>query len=220
MKANILLALSSALFVTMCEKAHRADDDSNPSESSSESSRLQLSSAEVIRAAVNDHSLPPYIRESAEVFQRMLEGKRGYPARMEKAIRELSSTRNEKTCRIWISMLLACEANIPATMPSRAEFAEVEKRGREKNTEGLENSPIRFIGGTRSCVRVLTEFDMPEANAEVEAFLKRFKRKYGATEMGGHMLDAYQMEIREAKEGVENGGAAWQRGRKSYGKEF
>ena len=215
MKSPAKVLLVPAFFIIICCGKHKPEiKDAGNTQSRDTAEDSPSSGGAIVRAAARDHSLPPNIRQSAVVFQRTLDGLEADKKEFARAVRELSTTRNERTCQIWVSMMRASEAGLPGALPQKDEFANLEKRSREGTLEGVESNPLRFIDILRACVTKLTEFDMPEADQEVEAFMKRFEAKYGTTEMGKFFLNYYRTEIGQSLEVRKKGGASWKRQRR------
>jgi len=214
MKQLSEILLVPAIFIIICCGKHEPKiKDAGNTQFRDTAGGLPVSGGAIVRAAAMDHSLPPNIRQSAVVFQRTLDGVEADKRELARAVKELSTTRNERTCQIWISMMRASEAGLPRTLPLKDEFAKLEKRSQEGTSEGIESNPLRFIDILRACVTKLTEFDMPEADREVEAFMKRFEVKYGTMEMGKFFLSYYRTEIGQSLEVRKGGGASWKRER-------
>lgn len=212
---NILKVLLSLSLLTACKERDprfkNADAIAATGEAAAQPNPVN---ADYIKEATKDHSLPPYIRESAAIFGQVLRGGAVDEKSYAKAFREMATTRNEKTCRIWISMLLASEAGLPDVL-NFSEVERVEKQAIQRNFDGLESNPLRFLRVLNSCTRKLTEFDMPEADREIDSFLERFEKKHGNSEVGKILLDSYKLEIKQAKEARQAGTVSWKIGRKN-----
>ena len=221
MKSFPRIQVIPVIFVIACCGKHRQEPkDSGNMTFHGTAEDLPASSGSTVRAAAKDHSLPPYIRQSAVVFERVLDGMETNEKEVRRAISELSTTRNERTCQIWISMMKACEATSPSILPQMGELAKLEEQRREGTVKGMGSNSLRYLSVLQFCVKILTEFDFPEADREVEAFMKRFELKYGTTETGKHFLDIYRMEIAHSVADRESGAVLWKSGRESPSHEF
>lgn len=221
MKPQLASFVIAAIFVTAgCDKSKTKTSDSETTVGQSTLPKLTASDGVAVREAATDHSLPPYIRQSAVVFERIMDGKEGDPKKIGGAIRELSATRNESTYSVWVAMLHASEARLPDVLPSKAEFAKLEKQKFEGSLKGIETNPLRFLDVLRVCIIGLTEFDMSKGDQEVAAFMKRFEVKYRTSDLGKHYVDSYRMEIDQTLERRKGGGVPWKMGRKVPNSEY
>lgn len=164
---------------------------------------------EYVRDALKDHTCAPYIRESAAVFARVLNGVEADKKAFRQAINELAATRNDRTCRIWISMMLASEAGLPEVLPSFKKIGEIEKQDRDGTLKNMESNPLRFLGVLNRTVLYFTQFDMPEADREVEQFINRFEKKYGNSEAGKIFTQDYRIKIEQVKKTRATGAVLW-----------
>ncbi len=166
-------------------------------------------SGEAVSAAAKDPALPVEIRESATVFERMLKNKPISRREFSQACGKLASTRTETACRIWISLLLAMEARIPNPLPSKEEMINFEKLVMAKKIEPLDVESLRYMQLLHPAMEALTQFDMPEADLQVESFMRRFESKYGSSEVGRIYIDVLKIEISQAKEARKSGAVPW-----------
>ena len=76
----------------------------------------------------------------------------------------------------------------------------------------MESNPLRFLGVLQFCVSRATQFDMPEADREVEEFLHRFESKYGHSPVGKDVLEDYRREVESSRNVRKTGGGPWKLG--------
>jgi hypothetical protein len=209
----ILLAF---LMIVGCKKQHPSSGSEAEVAVAGAPQDPKLNSGDEVRAAAKDQSLPPYIRESAATFELVLTGTRYDHKACEQAIRELRANRNERTYRIWLSMLLAGEAGLPDEFPSIQVLGELEKKARTGDLKDAESNPLRFLDVIVLAVTYLTEFDMPQADSEVKSFLLRFEKKYGNSEAGIKFIKRCKGEIQNAEAARSAGSAYWKRGRAEF----
>lgn len=216
MKTTAKLLCVLALYgVAACEKRRSASgpqDNVIPRQSQPNS---PATDSKYVRESATDHTLPPNIRRSAAVFVRVLDGEESDKRALDQAVKELAATRNEKTVKIWMSMMRASEEGLPDVLPSLEELRKLAEQAEKGMLKTIASNPVRFMDVLRPCVIYLTQFDMPEADREVTDFTQRFKSKYGDTPLGKHYLDAYLMEIEKAKGARKAGAVSWKYDRKS-----
>ncbi len=207
-----LLYILTFIALAGCQKQH---ETFNAPEGSKAKPQLKssVSDGDLVHAAAKDHTLPPYIRESAAVFEHVLDGTETNRKVINRAINEMAATRNERTCQIWISFMKACEAGLPTIFPALEEFSKLEKQAHEGNLKGVESNHFRYIGMIQTCIVYLTQFDMPSADREVAGLMTRFESRYGKSDVGKILLDDYRGEIKNATEDRKTGVVKWKLGR-------
>jgi hypothetical protein len=208
-----LVPIAVIIALAGCNKKSLTSPPPEGAETFSGASKTTTLGGAYLKEAAKDHSSPPYIRLSAEVFSKVQDGVESDKNAFRQAINELAATRNAKTCQIWIAMMHASEAGLPEVLPSLEELGKMEKQARGGTLKGVESNPLRFIDVLTPCVKYLTEFDMPEADRAVAEFVHRFEIKYGKTDAGKHCLSAYQREISDAREIRSTGVSRWKLGR-------
>ncbi len=164
---------------------------------------------EAVRMAAKDSTLPAEIREGAAVFERMLQNEKISQEEFARADWKLHSRRTETTYKIWISLLSVMEARLPNPLPSKEEMDGFEKLVMEKKIDPLHIESLRYMQLLPPSVKALTQFDMPEADIQVEIFMKRFESKYGSSEVGRIYIDVLKIEISQAKEARKLGRVPW-----------
>lgn len=216
MKPVIKIIFFLTLFaMSGCKKNHSSSPSPDEVIAAKRKTNSSPRDGTFVRDATKDHTLPPYIRDSAEIFTRVLDGVESDNKAFDQAVNEMAATRNERTCRIWVSMLHASETGLPEVLPSLEVLGKMEKQAREGTLKGIESNPLRFLDVLGPCLIFLTQFDMLEADREVTNFVSRFEAKYGNSEAGKHFLNQYQVEIKQAKEARMTGAVLWKEGRKN-----
>jgi hypothetical protein len=201
--------------IPACKEHPQSPSLKAEAETPSASQDPKLKSGDEVREAAKDHTLPPYIRESAATFETMLAGGHFDEKAWDQALKEMAATRNEKNYRIWISMLLASEAGLPAELPSVQTLVELEKKAKVDGVKSIESNSLRFLSVLNFCVTYLTQFDMPLADIEVKNFLVRFEGRYGNSEAGKSLLSYYKSEIKNAEGARLTGAVSWKQGRET-----
>ena len=214
MKLPLTLIMIVAIGVmASCDKSKKpSGDPARISDHPAQPGASASGGGEVVRAAAKDHTLPPYIQESAATLVRTMDGKERDSDKVMNAIRELAATRSEKTCRIWISLVLQCEAGLPAVLPSLEEMTKLEKENPGVNGVCMDLKVVRCLALLGFGLKYLTQFDMPEADREVAGLMKRFETRYGGADLGKFILEGYRSEISNATEDRRSGAVMWKLG--------
>jgi hypothetical protein len=145
------MKLSKKLFLIVflfalggCKKVHSTSRPHEVVHASPSASKAATPDRAYLGDTAKDHACPPYIRESAAVFASVLDGIETDIKALDRAVNELAATRNERTCRIWISMMRASETGLPEALPPLEVLGKMEKQARDGTLKAMESNPLRF----------------------------------------------------------------------------
>ncbi|MES2997661.1 MAG: hypothetical protein V4733_12720 [Verrucomicrobiota bacterium] len=164
-----------------------------------------------------DSSQPIFIRDSAQVFKEVLEGKKVSSSRYEKAIKETSATRNETTCKALVAMLHGLEKRFPDKMPTIDKVMKLEKSFR--GSGDVEATAYRSVLLAEKLLYTLTYFDTKYADSIVDKFRQRFKKKHNDSEVGKHFIRGFEIVVELAKDQRRGYKGQYEAGRKRMGLE-
>ena len=194
---RIVFSLSLSLLVQSCKSK-------NPT---------RTKEAEVIWRLQHDKAQPDHVRNGAGIMLDVLNENPHINFRdYFDAKRQVSSVRNTATVRAWIALLNSTENKIPNSLPSAEEIDRESLESNRKNIGVIYYNAVTRLSLLESCISSLASLDMPEAKAEIKAFLQRFELKYGASSGGKKMLDQYKIEVSQQEGIVRKGTAPWQVG--------
>ena len=169
--------------------------------------------AEVIWNLQNDQTQPEYVRKGAGVMLDVLEEKENIKLRdYFNAKRKVSSVRSNAIARTWIALLHSNEKKVPEVLPTAEEMDREKREFMKSGSKVIYYSTFNRLSLMHSCVSALALLDLPESNAELDAFFQRFEKKYGGSSGGQKMFKLYEMERSQAKEMVRLKNAPWQEG--------
>ena len=120
--------------------------------------------------------------------------------------------RSETIARAWIALLHSNEKKIPDELPTAEEMDREKVKSNKSKSRVIHYSTYTRLGLLNSCVSAIAVLDLPESNAELDAFFQRFEKRYGGSSGGQKMFKLYEMERSQAKEKVRLKGAPWQEG--------
>ena len=169
--------------------------------------------AEVIWNLQNDQTQPDYVRKGARVLLDVLEEKENIQLKdYFNAKRKVSSVRSNAIARTWIALLHSNEKKVPEVLPTAEEMDREKREFMKSGSKVIYYGTYTRLSLMQSCVSALALLDLPESNAELNAFFQRFEKRYGTSSGGQIMIKMYEMERSQAKEKVRLKGAPWQEG--------
>jgi hypothetical protein len=196
MKTKLLFTLPVTLFLYGCDQKTSAI-------------RPEL---RLIDQTVKDTSQKEFVRESAEVFAKILSEKQGATRHeLMKAHWDMVLSRNETTIATYVAFLKAIEKKLPDHLPPVETYEAMKnKAGSSKILEYNLGQNVIMMSNS---IQNITLYNDPQADAEVEGVLKRLKEKYISSETLEKILGFLNMVHGQALESRAGKSKPWESSR-------